>query len=78
MWQMGLRVIVLWPCTYDADVKDNTDVFLRRGLKNYQDKRKDDMILATIRDDTWNVLNMQHMTSNWKRLDYLDILGDDT
>ena len=31
--------------------------------------------LATIRDDTWNVLNMQHITPNSKRWDYSDIPG---
>ena len=30
-------------------------------------------MLATIRDDTWNVLNMQHITPNSKRWDYSDI-----
>ena len=32
-------------------------------------------MLATIRDDTWNVLNMQHITPNLKRWDYSDIPG---
>ena len=32
-------------------------------------------MLATIRDDTWNVLNMQHITPNSKRCDYADILS---
>ena len=32
-------------------------------------------MLATIRDDTWTVLNMQHITPNSKRWDYSDILG---
>ena len=32
-------------------------------------------MLATIRDDTWNVLNMQHITLNSKRWDYSDIPG---
>ena len=31
------------------------------------------MMLVTIRDDTRNVLNMQHITPNSKRLDYSDI-----
>ena len=30
-------------------------------------------MLATIRDDTWNVLNMQPITANSKRWDYSDI-----
>ena len=30
-------------------------------------------MLATIRDDTWNELNMQHITPNSKRWDYSDI-----
>ena len=32
-------------------------------------------MLATIRDDTWNVLNIQHITLNSKRWDYLDTPG---
>ena len=31
-------------------------------------------MLATIHDDTWNMLNMQHITPNSKRWDYSDIL----
>ena len=30
-------------------------------------------MLATIRDDIWNVLNMQLITQNSKRWDYSDI-----
>ena len=33
----------------------------------------DSVMLATIRDDTWNVFNMQHIISNSKRWDYSDI-----
>ena len=33
-------------------------------------------MLATINDDTWNMLNMQHITPNSKRWDYSDIPGD--
>ena len=32
-------------------------------------------MLATIRDDTWNVLIMQHTTQNSKRWDYSYIPG---
>ena len=32
-------------------------------------------MLATIHDDTWNVLNMQHITPNSKRWDYSDTPG---
>ena len=32
-------------------------------------------MLATIRYDSWNVLNMQHITPNWKRWYYSDIPG---
>ena len=32
-------------------------------------------MLALIHDDTWNVLNMQYITPNSKRLDYSDIPG---
>ena len=39
-------------------------------------KRKEGpLMLATIRDDAWNVLNMQHITPNSKRWDYSDIPG---
>ena len=32
-------------------------------------------MLATIRDDTWNVLKVQHITPNSKRWDNSDIPG---
>ena len=32
-------------------------------------------MLATIRDDAWNVCNMQHIIPNSKKWDYLDIPG---
>ena len=32
-------------------------------------------MLAIIRDDTWNVLNMEHIIPNSKRSDYSDIPG---
>ena len=32
-------------------------------------------MLATIHDDTWNVLNMQHINPNLKKWDYSDIPG---
>ena len=32
-------------------------------------------MLATIHDDTWNVLNMQDITPNSERCDYSDITG---
>ena len=35
-------------------------------------------MLATIRDDKWNVLNVQYTTSNSKRWDYSDILDAQT
>ena len=48
--------------------------FLQQGLMSYWEKRRDGSLkLATIRDDTWNVLNMQHITPNSKRWDYSDI-----
>ena len=34
-------------------------------------------MLATIRDDTWNVFNMQHITPNSKRWDYSDTINGD-
>ena len=51
-------------------------VFLQRDVKgNWEKWRNDWLMLATIRDDTWNVLNMQHIIPNLKRRDYSDILG---
>ena len=36
-------------------------------------------MLTTIRDDTWNVLNLQQLTLNSKKKrDYSDICGDGT
>ena len=35
-------------------------------------------MLATIRDDTWNAMNMQHITPNSKRWNYSDIPGGGT
>ena len=35
-------------------------------------------MLATIRDDTLNVINMQHITPNLKRWDYSNIPGGGT
>ena len=32
-------------------------------------------MMVIIRDDTWNVINMQHITPNSKRWDYSDIFG---
>ena len=29
--------------------------------------------MLAIRDDTWNVINIQHITTNSKRSDYSDI-----
>ena len=35
----------------------------QQGLKRYWEKRRDDsLMLATIHEDTWKVLNMQHIT----------------
>ena len=39
----------------------------------WEKRRGDSFMLATIRDDTWNMLNMQHMTPNSIRWDYSDI-----
>ena len=32
-------------------------------------------MLATIRDDTWNVFNIQHITQNWNISNYSDTPG---
>ena len=37
-------------------------IILQQCQKNHSETRRDDpLMLATIRDDTWNVLNMQHV-----------------
>ena len=42
---------------------------------SYREKRRDGpLMLATIRDDTWNQLNIQHITPNSKRWDHSDTL----
>ena len=42
------------------------------SIKSYWEKRRDDaLMLATIHDDTWDMLNMQHIIPN--RWDYSDI-----
>ena len=44
------------------------NVSLQQGLMNCWEKGKDEyLMMATIRHDTWNVLNMQHITSNQKK-----------
>ena len=46
------------------------NVFLKQGLKNYWERRRDDFLMwPTIRDNTWNVFNMQHITLSSKRWD---------
>ena len=48
----------------------------QQGLKRYWEKRRDDsLMLATIHEDTWKVLNMQHITPNSKSWNYSDMLG---
>ena len=45
-------------------------------MKSYWETRRDgSLMLTTIRDDIWNVLNMQHITPNANRWDYSDIPG---
>ena len=62
--------------------KSHLTFFLKKGMKkkykknysikSYWEKRRDDaLMLATIHDDTWNMLNMQHIIPN--RWDYSDI-----
>ena len=44
------------------------------GYEPYWERRRgDSLILATVRDDTWNMPNMQHITPNWKIWDYSGI-----
>ena len=39
------------------------------GVKSYWEKRRgDSLMLATICDDTWNVLNMQHITPKFEKM----------
>ena len=45
----------------------------QQGLINYYDERRyDTLMLVTIRDDIWNVPNMQYITPNSKIWDYKD------
>ena len=46
-----------------------------RAIDNSEKRRYGPLMLATIRDDTWNVLNIQHITPNSKRWDYSDTPG---
>ena len=41
--------------------------------KSYCERKDDSLMLAAICVDTWNVLNMQHLTPNLKIWDYSDI-----
>ena len=48
----------------------------QRAIESYWGGRRgDSLMLAIVRDDTWNVLNMQHKIPNSKRWDYSDIPG---
>ena len=47
-----------------------------QGIKSYWERKRDEsLMLATIRNDTWKVLNMQHITLNSKRWAYSNIPG---
>ena len=51
--------------------KDRDSNFLvvqSKSLKSYWERRDDSLMLATIRDDTWNVLNMQHIISKFEKM----------
>ena len=53
--------------------------FFQRGLKDYWGKRRDDsLMLATICDEIWDVLNMQHITPTSEKWDNRDKPGGDT
>ena len=55
--------------------KDMDSNFLQQSLKSYWERRRDDsLMLAKLRDDTWNMLNMQHIIPNSKRWDFSDIV----
>ena len=55
------------------------NTFFLQGLKCYWKSRRSDLLmLGAIRDDTWNVINMQHTNQNLKRWDYSDIPGGST
>ena len=59
----------------DRDSNFSGSVFLQPSLKSYWERRDDSLMLATIQDETWNVLNMQHIIPNSKKWDYSDIPG---
>ena len=63
-WRTGLKIrIVIFGI-----------IFLQQSWKNNWERWMDDsLMLATIHDDTWNVLNMQHIIPNLKKKNYSDI-----
>ena len=59
-----------------SSLKIGLVIFLQQSSKIYCERRRDDsLMLATIHDDTRNVLNVQHIIPNSKRWDYSDIPG---
>ena len=63
----------------DSDSTSSGNVSSQQVLKNYWEKRRDDsLMLVTIHDDMRNVLNMQKITQNSKRWDYLHVPGGGT
>ena len=75
----------IWKATWKSKILKNKSkdresnflvVFSSTKTERAIERRRDDsLMLTTIRDDTWNVLNMQHITPNSKRWDYSDIPG---
>ena len=63
----------------DSDSTSSGNVSSQQVLKNYWEKRRDDsLMLVTIHDEMRNVLNMQKITQNSKRWDYLHVPGGGT
>ena len=55
-------------------IRDISGIFIQQGLKSYWERRRDEsLIVATIRDDQWKMINIQQITPNLKRWDYSDI-----
>ena len=51
----------------------SADVSCNKNQRTAENRDETSHYWPQFRDDTWNVLSMQHMTSNWKRWDYSDI-----
>ena len=64
---------------FEDESKDRDSNFLVMYSNSYWERRRDySLMLVTICYDTWNMINMQHITPNLKRWGYSDIPGGGT